>query len=103
MLRRSSMRRVRRGKSRGSKSGYIVTWDVDSADHVSAGRLRRFIFGDSTRSNGRIYRYAGFVEKDGVRYLGQSVLFVKPSCLQEIENFLANNGIDHEVTQAILG
>ena len=68
MSRRSTMRRVRKGKAHGRESGYLVTWDVNSADRTSVNRLRRFVYGDSTRHDGKEYRYRGFVEKDGVRY-----------------------------------
>ncbi len=97
------MRRVRRGKQLGREAGFLVTWDVDSANRITEGRLRRFIFGDVTRAVGKTYRYPGFVEKDGVRYLGQSVLFVRPSLLAEIVAFLQRNGVDHEVTPATIG
>ena len=103
MSRRSTMRRVRTGKARGRESGFLVTWDVNSADRTCVNRLRRFVYGDSTRCDGKQYRYSGFVEKDGVRYLGQSVLFVRPYALSEIVGFLASNSIDHEVTAATIG
>ena len=97
------MGRVRKGKSWGRESGFIVTWDVDSVDRVTASRLRRFVFGDSSLHSGKVYRYAGFVEKQGVRYLGQSVLFVRPSLLAEIVGKLAELRIDHESTPATIG
>ncbi len=103
MSRRSTMRRVRTGKAHGRESGFLVTWDVNSADRTGVNRLRRFVYGDSTRCDGKEYRYSGFVEKDGVRYLGQSVLFVRPDVLSEIVGFLASHSIDHEVTAATIG
>ena len=83
--------------------GFIVTWDIDSADHATAGRLRRFLYGSVAEHRGRTYSYAGFVEKEGVRYVGQSVLFVVPSLLGEIDSFLTRAGVDHEVIPASLG
>ncbi len=103
MARRSTMNRVRVGKAHGRETGFVITWDVNSSDRPTVSRLRRFIFGDATRVRGVEYRYPGFVEKDGVRYLGQSVLFVRPSMLSEIVGFLARNAIDHEMTPAVLG
>ncbi len=88
---------------RARETGFIVTWDVDSADGVMVGLVRRFVFGDRTRVEGRVYRYPGFVERDGVRYLGQSVLFVNASRLREIDSFLTGAGVDHEVTHATIG
>jgi len=103
MTRKSTLRRVRKAKTHVREEGFIVTWDVDSADRTTAHRLQRFIFGDATRANGRTYRYPGFVERRGVRYLGQSVLFVTPNLLREIVAFLSGNGIEHEVTPAAIG
>ena len=97
------MKRVRKGKARPKESGFIVTWDVNSADRAAAHRLHYFMFGASVTSHGRSYTYTGFVERDGVRYLGQSVVFVPPSHLREIDSFLARNGVDHEATHATLG
>ncbi len=103
MARRSTLRRVRKTKTRVREEGFIVTWDVDSADRVAAHRLHRFIFGDETRANGKTYRYPGFVDKPGVRYLGQSVLFVRPALLGELVAFLAGCGVEHEVVRAGIG
>jgi len=52
---------------------------------------------------GKVYRRHGFAERDGVRYLGQSVLFVRPSLLGDIQAFLESNRIDHEITSAAIG
>ncbi len=103
MGRKSTLRRVRKGKGRAREEGFIVTWDVNSADRAAAHRLQRFIFGDVVKANGRTYRYPGFVEKQGVRYLGQSVLFVRPRLLEEVDSFLSNHGIEHEITPAGVG
>lgn len=97
------MRRVRKGKRRRPETGFIVTWDVDSADKAACNRLYRFVFGDTTECDGRTYRYPGFVEKEGVRYLGQSVLFVSPRLRSEIEEALMRIGVDYESTPASLG
>ena len=100
--RQSSVRRARR--QRGTATvGFIVTWDVDSTDAAICSRLRRFVFGYSLANNGRTYRYPGLVEREGVRYLGQSVLFVTQSRLAELKSFLRRNGISHVVTMASLG
>jgi hypothetical protein len=81
----------------------LVTWDVDSADQATVHRLRYFVFGSTVASKGRPCRYPGFAEKEGVRYIGQSVLFVRPGLRQEIVTFLSSNGIDHEVTSTSIG
>ncbi len=103
MVRKTTMGRVRRGKRRSRESGFVVTWDVDSKDRATTARVYRFVYGDVATPNGKTYRYPGFVEKKGVRYLGQSVLFVSPSLLAEIDGFLSSNGIDHEMIPATVG
>lgn len=80
-----------------------MTWDLDSRDHASTMRLHHFVFGQHVTVDGRAYRYPGFVEKEGVRYLGQSVLFVAPSRVTELRAFLVKNGTDHEVIPGALG
>lgn len=97
------MGRVRRGKRRGRQSGFLVTWDVNSADRPTARKVYRFVYGETTFKGGRTYHYPGFVEKEGVRYLGQSVLFVPPPLLPGIDAFLTQSSVDHEVTPATIG
>jgi len=92
-------------KPPGSVSGHIVTWDIDRRDRVRNGRLRRFVFGYALRAtNGRrrSYEYPGFVHRDGVYYLGQSVLFVVPPRLRELLGFLENLALAHHVPAADL-
>lgn len=96
------MRRVRRQHA-ANFSGYVVTWDVNSSDGALCARLRRFVFGKTTTAGGKAYHYPGFVELEGVRYLGQSVLFVQPERVQAILRFLRTNGIDHVLMQGSLG
>lgn len=100
--RSASVRRARKQKPT-HLSGFIVTWDVDSRDKSVCGRLHRFIFGYTLEKNGRDYRYAGFIERPGVRYLGQSVLFVIPDLLPILRQFLETNRIEHVTMSASLG
>ncbi len=107
-LRKVSMRKttlgwVRRGKARGRATGFLVSWDLDSRDKAATMRLYHFVFGREDFQGGKVYRREGFVASDGVRYLGQSVLFVTPGRLGEIVSFLARNRIDHESIPAALG
>src|SRR5437867_6418720 len=80
MMSRRSVRRARREASR-TLAGFIVTWDVDSGNLLQCTRVRRFIFGHTVSTNGKTYRYSGFVEHEGVRYLGQSVLIRRPGAV----------------------
>ena len=84
-------------------AGFIVTWDVDSKDCAQCARVRRFVFGETVVSKGRTYVYAGFVGREGVRYLGQSVLFVTREQLSPLSRFLQARGVGFVVTEARLG
>src|ERR671937_581836 len=98
-------RSVRRARRQGSAilSGYIVTWDVASENTALCARLRRYIFGYTSRKGGKAYRYPGFVERAGVRYLGQSVLFVSPALLSVLRGYLRSETVDHVVIEASVG
>lgn len=92
-------------KPSGAVHGQIVTWDLDRRDLATNGRLRRFIFGYRLPANNgrsREYQYAGFVQKDGVYYLGQSVVFVEPRRVDELIRFLEDHGVTYEGRSAIL-
>ncbi len=80
-----------------------MTWDVDSRDASQCARVRRFVFGYRLNHGGRAYRYPGFVEREGVRYLGQSVLFVTQESLPPLLEFLRAQRVDHAITSAWLG
>lgn len=97
-----SVRRARRQRS-AALSGYLVTWDVVSGDRALCDRVRFFVFGRSVAGNGKTYRYPGFVELDGVRYVGQSVLFVTEGRLHALARFLRSCGMDYVVTRATVG
>jgi hypothetical protein len=81
----------------------LVTWDVDSKDASACARVRRFVFGYTLRINGKSYRYPGFVERDGVRYIGQSVVFVTSARLGELRAFLRTLQIEYVVTNSWIG
>jgi len=52
---------------------------------------------------GRDHRYPGFAEQYGVRYLGQSTLFVAKKRIEELREFLLATGVNHTVTEAWIG
>jgi hypothetical protein len=97
--RAASVRRVRSQEGRPG-TGFIVTWDVDTRDRGQCSRLRRHIYGYALRAGRRRYRYPGFVEKEGVRYLGQSVLFVPPRWIRELREAFRALKVEHAVVLA---
>jgi len=102
---RSHFRSVRlaRRQRQAALRGFLVTWDVNSKEGSECARVRRFVFGYTLRRNGKCYRYPGFVEREGVRYIGQSVLFVTKERLGELRGFLQGLGIEHVVTNSWVG
>lgn len=103
MGRKTTMRRVRKARGGGQKRGSSSRGTGTARTKAACDRLFRFLYDDTTRSNERVYRYPGFIEKEGVPYLGQSVVFVIPRLRPEIEDALARLGVDHEATPANLG
>ena len=100
--RQGSVRRARK-QGRHALRGFIITWDVDSSDASTCSRLRRFVYGHELSNGTKSYRYPGLVEREGVRYLGQSVPFVTHARLPELQSFLVRHGIAHLATPASLG
>ena len=98
---KASIRRAMRQRPQRLR-GYLITWDVNSRDRAACSRLRRFVFGYALRNDGKEYRYPGFVERDGVQYIGQSVLFVTHPRLLELREFLNREGIEHHQRSATL-
>lgn len=84
-------------------TGFIITWDVESRDRAMCGRLRRFIYGNEVKKSGKVYRYPGFIHREGVVYVGQSVLFVTRTRLPEIVGFLHREHVDHHLRAASVG
>ena len=101
--RKSTLKWFRVGKSRGSLAGSVVTWDADSRDASQCARLNRFVYGYVSERNGRAYRYPGFVGREGVRYLGQSVLLVREDLVPELTGGLARIGVDFEIDGGSVG
>ena len=97
-MRKAMMGLVRTGKAKVSGSGFTVTWDIDSRDRTAVNRVAFYLFGRTTRDGAQTRVYLGFVHKEGVRYLGQSTLFVLPHRLHEIRSFLAKVGADNDIS-----
>ena len=93
----------RAGKSRGPLTGFVITWDVDSRDPIACAQLQRSIYGYTSIHDGREYRYPGFIEREGVRYLGQSVLLVPKNLLSELVVALARIGVDFDFQPGSVG
>ena len=70
----------------------IVSYDIAGQDKHTSVEIARFVFG--TRTNARVrggvkeYRYPGFIEKEGVVWLGQSVLLLTPQRSRELRDYL---------------
>ncbi|MFQ5552611.1 MAG: hypothetical protein ACE5EW_02710 [Thermoplasmata archaeon] len=96
------MARARRQRTNRLR-GFLVTWDVESRDASASARLKRYVYGYSLSNDGKTYRYTGLVDREGVRYVGQSVLFLGRSEMEELTSFLRNLGFQYVVTEAELG
>jgi len=56
-MRKSMMGLVHKGKDKVRGSGFLVTWDVDSADRSATYRMWSILFGRTLRVDGREYAY----------------------------------------------
>jgi hypothetical protein len=101
--RRSTLEWFHAAKTRGPLSGFVITWDVDSGDSSQRARLYRLIYGYTSKRNGREYRYPGFVEREGVRYLGQSVLLVREDLVPELTAGVARIGVAFDGDRGSIG
>ena len=93
---------VRNGKRKVVGTGFLVTWDIDSRDRGAVNRMQYFLFGRRDRLNGKGSGRSAFVWSDGVRYVAQSAVAVRPIRLREIQKFLVRNGIDYEIVRVSL-
>ncbi len=78
---------------------HVLSYDIPGHDNAIAVAVAHFVFGYSVRAraNGgvREYRYPGFIEKDGVVWLGQSVFLLTPERSRELQRFLDSKGVAH--------
>lgn len=88
---------VRQGRGKIAGPGFLVSWDIDSRDRSAVNRTQYFLFGRKDRALGDEPERSGFVWKEGVRYLAQSAVAVRPGRLAEVRGFLSRNRIDHEI------
>jgi len=76
----------------------LVSYDVSGHDNRTAVAICHFLFGHVTRGSnghGKEYRYPGFVEREGVVWVGQSVFLVTPLRSEELRTFLASKVVAH--------
>ena len=76
----------------------LVSYDVSGHDNRTAVAICHFLFGHVTRAGdaaGKEYRYPGFIERDGVVWVGQSVFLVTPRRSEELGAFLSSRGVAH--------
>jgi len=78
----------------------VLSYDIPGRDNATAVAVAHFLFGRTERGRGngsaRPYRYEGFVEKEGVVWLGQSVFLLTPQRSRELQDFLASRGVAFE-------
>lgn len=80
-----------------SRTLEIVSYDVPGHDKHTSVEVARFVFG--TRTKARVhgglkeYAYPGFIEKEGVVWLGQSVFLLTPQRSRELRDFLGSRSV----------
>lgn len=75
----------------------IVSYDVPGHENATAVAIAHFVFGRTVRAHvdggAKNYRYPGFIEKEGVVWLGQSVFLLTPQRSRELQEFLSARGV----------
>jgi len=75
----------------------IVSYDIAGHDKHTSVQVARFVFGTQTKARIRggvkEYRYPGFIEKEGVVWLGQSVFLLTPQRSWELRGFLGARSV----------
>ena len=70
----------------------IVTYDVDRKRRVDCSAVNRIVFGREVvvglKEKKKRYRYPGFIGRDGVEQLGQSVLMMREEDAEELVHHL---------------
>ncbi len=76
---------------------WILSYDVDGADRVTAVRVCQLIFGrrNVTTREGRtvVYDQKGFIHRPGVVWIGQSVLILPRADASELQGRLEGMGV----------
>ncbi len=97
---RSYMVRDRLQGFAGTRRGHLLeirSYDVPGQDNRTAVAISHFRFGYSQRkgANGheKKYLYPGFIEKEGVVWIGQSVFMLTPERSAELRRFLESRGV----------
>jgi len=84
-------------KTRQGQLLEIISYDVPGHDNRTAVAISHFIFGYSQRkgANGHTkeYRFPGFIEQDGVVWIGQSVFMLTPERSSQLRRFLESRGV----------
>lgn len=76
----------------------IISYDIPGRERKTSVEIARFVFGTRTKAQVRggdvkEYRYPGFIEKEGVVWLGQSVFLLTPQRSRELREFLSGKGV----------
>ncbi len=75
----------------------LLSYDVSGAIRRRAARVCQIVFGyEQTVHRGgtiRTYRHPGFLGRPGARWVGQSVLLLKPADAHELERELQRLGV----------
>ncbi|HYT01064.1 MAG TPA: hypothetical protein VEO20_10425 [Thermoplasmata archaeon] len=84
-------------RAQRSRSLEIVSYDIPGHDKALSVQIARFVFGSRTKARVRgglkEYHYPGFIEKEGVVWLGQSVFLLTPHRSRELRDFLGAGSV----------
>lgn len=70
-----------------------------SVEHLSAAEKSKFshaLFGRTTKSGGKEYRYGGLLERVGGKFLGKGAIIVRYSHAEELHEFFGKHRVKYE-------
>ncbi len=83
--------------SDGQVTRTLLSYDVSGPLRPKAARVCQIVFGyeQTVQRNGgsRTYRHPGYLERPGARWVGQSVLLLRPEDARELERDLGRLGV----------
>jgi len=86
---------------------HLVSYDVRGLDWSRRGRIHRLLFGavSRKRSGGvwKEYEYAGLLDRPNARWIGQSVVLLRPGDAEELVRALRAIEVPHSLLRVSVG
>lgn len=76
------------------KERVLVSYDIAKAENSTRSKVYRMVFGYEVSNGGHgPYRYDGYLDRHGSRYIGQSVILLRADTAEEFARKLRRLGV----------